>query len=65
MSSCACDSVLQKFPEVAGIVKVTQVQFIDEIVKVQNMMEPQASDALEMREREGTDVLPAAAAASA
>ena len=34
MSSC----VLQKFPEIAGIAKVTQVQFVDEIVKVQNMM---------------------------
>ena len=30
--------MLQKFPEFAGIAKVTQVQFIDEIVKVQNMM---------------------------
>ena len=38
MSSCAWDSVLQKFPEIAGVVKVTQVQFVDEIVKVQNMM---------------------------
>ena len=25
-------------PEIAGIAKVTQVQFIDELVKVQNMM---------------------------
>ena len=30
--------MLQKFPEYAGIVKVTQVQFVDGIVKVQNMM---------------------------
>ena len=44
--------MLQKFPEIAGIVKIPQVLFIDEIVKVQNMM-----DALEMREREGSDVL--------
>ena len=29
---------MQKFPEIEGIVKVTQVQFIVEIVKVQNMM---------------------------
>ena len=46
--------------------KVTHVHFIHEIVKVQNMMvRPQASDELEMREREDSDVLPAAAAASA
>ena len=38
MSSSAWDSVLQKFPEIEGIVKVTQAQFFDEIVKVQNMM---------------------------
>ena len=51
--------MLQKFPEIAGIVKVPQVQFIDEVVKVQNMMVrvPQASHALEMREREGSGVL--------
>ena len=48
--------MLQKFPEIAGIVKVTQVQFIDEIVKVQNIM-VRTSDALEIREREGSDVL--------
>ena len=35
---CLRDSVLQKFPEYAGIVKVIQVQFVDGIVKVQNMM---------------------------
>ena len=39
MSRCAWNSVLQKFPEIAGIAKVTQVHFI------------------EMREREGSDVL--------
>ena len=38
MSSCAWDLVLQKFPEIAGSAKVTQVQFMDDIVMVQNMM---------------------------
>ena len=52
--------MLQKLPEIAGIVKVTQVQFIDEIVKVQNMMGAylQPVTAFGMREREGSDVLP-------
>ena len=35
---CLKLGVLHKFPEIAGIVKGPQVQFIDEIVKVQNMM---------------------------